>query len=52
VHRAVLDTNHLAVEQALRMNPSDMDGRDGYGLSPLHWATYRRNVEAVKTLLD
>ncbi|KAK0616191.1 ankyrin repeat-containing domain protein [Immersiella caudata] len=52
VHKAVLDTNRIAVEQALRINPTDLDARDGYGLSPLHWATYNGNAEAVKTLLD
>lgn len=51
IHNAILGNNYLALEEALRLFPQDLNSVDFTGLAPLHWAALRGDLIAVQTLL-
>jgi ankyrin repeat protein len=52
LHKVVLSLARGDLRQQLEASTSTIDDRDADGLTALHWATARGNVDAVKVLLE
>jgi len=51
IRDSVLGVSHVTLQEALAMEPSQIDVLDDIGYSPLHWAARRDDIEKVDILL-
>jgi len=52
IRDSVLRISHISLEEALAMEPSEIDKLDDISYSPLHWAARLNDIENVDILLQ
>ena len=52
LHDAVLGYQNMALIAALELDPSSINTVDDCGCTPLHWAAWKNDIDAVRLLLS
>ncbi|KFY91435.1 hypothetical protein V500_04666 [Pseudogymnoascus sp. VKM F-4518 (FW-2643)] len=52
LHDAVLEYQNMALIAALELDPSSINTVDDCGCTPLHWAAWKNDIDAVRLLLS